>query len=190
MSDFSINSREAHNIVPKFSSPEEEIRFLREEISKRQEVTKNFGERITKEDHAQDILREHLSVPQREVLPNHFPVRDYEKKKLLDGLKEKETDEQVSDLVSIMLDKGIHSAISLVRDMKDKELESDFHRFLINFLLMPHENSLEKSLSKTEWKALNFKLYEIILPESKIKEDGKTPKDFISFMDSQKKKEW
>ena len=159
MSDFSINSREAFNSATKFSSPEEEIKFLREEISKRQEVTKNFGERITKEDHARDVLREHLSTPQREVLPNEFPVKDYEKKHLLDGLKQKETDEQVSDLVSIMLDKGVHSAISLVRDMKDKELESDFHRFLVNFLLIPHESSLDKSLSKTEWKALNFKLY-------------------------------
>lgn len=183
MSDFSINSRDAFNSAPKFSSPEEEIKFLREEISKRQEVTKNFGERITKEDHASDVLREHLSTPQREVLPSELPVKDYEKKHLLEGLKEKETDEQVSDLVSIILDKGIHSAISLVRDMKDKELEADFHRFLINYLLMPHEGNFEKSLSRTEWKALNFKLYEIILPESKTKEDGKTPKDFISFME-------
>lgn len=186
MSDFSFNSQESTsslNNASKFSSPEEEVKFLREEISKRQEVTRNFSERITREDHVKDILREHLSLSAEEVLPKHIPVNDYEKKKLLDGLKEKKTDEQVSDLVSIMLDKGIHSAISIVRDMKDKELESDFHRFVVNFLLMPHDDSLEKSLSRTEWKALNFKLYEVILPDNKSKEEGKTVKDFISFME-------
>ncbi|MEI6352316.1 MAG: TraM recognition domain-containing protein [Candidatus Nomurabacteria bacterium] len=168
---------------PRFSSPEEEIKFLREEISKRREATKNFGDRISKEDHVNDVLREHLSQAPKNILPGQYEVKDYEKKKLLKDLEEKKTDEQVSDLVSIMMDKGVHSAMSLVREMKDKEVESDFHRFIVNYLLTPHDQNIEKGLSKTEWKALHFKLYEIVLPEVKDKNDNKDPKKFIAFME-------
>ncbi len=168
---------------PKFSSPEDEIKFLREEVARRQELTKNFGERITKEDHAKDVLREHISDSTKKVLPSNFEIKDYEKKKLLDNLKPKETDEKVSDLVSIMLDKGIHNSISLVQELKDKELESDFHRFLINFILMPHDKNIESGVTKSEWKALNMRLYEIILPENKQGGEVKNVKEFIVFME-------
>lgn len=168
---------------PRFSSPEEEIKFLREEISKRREVAKNFGDRIPKEDHANSVLREHLSQSFKDILPSNYEVRDYQKKKLLDGLNEKTTDEKVSDLVSLMIDKGIHSTMSLVRDLKDKEVQSDFHRFVVNYLLLPHDENIEKGLSRTEWKALHFKLYEIVLPENKEKGESKNAKEFIAFME-------
>lgn len=175
------------NNEPRFSSPEEEIKYLREEIERRQEITKNFGERIKKEDHIKDIIREHASQEARTILPNEFIIKDYEKKVLLEGLIPKDTDEKVSEIVSIMLDKGVHTSINLVKDSKDKNLEDDFHRFLINFLLTKHGEKLEKGLSKTEWKALNMKLYEIILPETKIennKENNtKSFKEFIGFME-------
>lgn len=138
------------NNEPRFSSPEEEIKYLREEIERRQEITKNFGERIKKEDHIKDIIREHASQEARTILPNEFIIKDYEKKVLLEGLIPKDTDEKVSEIVSIMLDKGVHTSINLVKDSKDKNLEDDFHRFLINFLLTKHGEKLEKGLSKTE----------------------------------------
>ncbi|MFO0744001.1 MAG: TraM recognition domain-containing protein [Candidatus Paceibacterota bacterium] len=168
---------------PRFSSPEEEIRFLRQEIEKRRDITKNFGDRISKEDHARDVLRAHVSQPPQSVLPGQYQMQNYEKKKLLQDLEVKSTDEQVSDLVSLMLDKGIHNTIEIVRENKNKEVESDFHRFLINYLLLPHEEKLEKSLSKTEWKALHLRLYEIVLPESKEKGETKNAKEFIAFME-------
>ena len=175
--------RSGGDSAPRFSSPEEEIKYLREEISKRQETTKNFGERIPREDHAHDVLREHLSHSANSTLGRQYEIKDYEKKKLLNNLSPKSTDEKVSDLVSIMLDKGIHNSISLVRDLKDKELEADFHRFLINFLLIPHEEKLEKGLSRSEWKALHMKLYEVILPENKDDSGAKSAREFITFME-------
>lgn len=168
---------------PRFSSPEEEIKFLRQEIERRQEITRNFGERIKKEDHAKDVIREHVSKNPAEVLPKHYEIKDYNKKRLLDNLTPKATDERISDIVSVMLDKGIHSSIGLVKELKDKNLEDDFHRFLVNFLLMSNDTKLEKGLSKAQWKALNMKLYEIILPETKQEEGVKNFKEFISFME-------
>ncbi|MEN9338434.1 MAG: hypothetical protein RI945_159, partial [Candidatus Parcubacteria bacterium] len=135
------------------------------------------------EDNARDVLREHLSQPPQNVLPKDFHVSSLEKKKLLDGLKPRETDEKVSSVVAIMMDKGIHSAISLAKDLSDKEVEADFHRFLINYLLAPNEKDFERDLSRTEWKALHMKLYEIILPENKEKGESKSPKEFIAFME-------
>ncbi len=184
-----INNQNNFNSLnePKFSSPEDEIKFLREEIERRQEITKNFAERISKEDHAKDVLREHISKNPREILPKQYEIKDYNKKKLLDNLIPKNTDEKVSEIVSIMLDKGIHTSINLVKELKDKSLEDDFHRFLINYLLLKNDTKLEKGLSKAEWKALNMKLYEIILPETKIETGGESKtknfKEFIAFME-------
>jgi hypothetical protein len=173
----------SQNEAPKFSSPEEEIKYLREEIAKRQEVTKNFGERIKEEDHAKSVLREHFSRPSNLALSNNLQMDNYEKKKLLKDLSPRETDEQVSSLVAIMLEKGIHNTLSLVKDLQNKEVESDFHRFLINYLLSSHEERIEKDLSRSEWKALHMKLYEIVLPENKEKGEAKNPREFIAFME-------
>lgn len=179
----SLENTSYNSSAPKFSSPEEEIRFLREEIARRREATKNFGERIQKEDHVRDVLRDHLSLSNKNILSNQYDFKYDEKKKLLNNIKEKKTDDQVSDLVGIMMEKGIHNTISIVRDLKDKEVESDFHRFLVNYLLMPHEKSTEKGLSKTDWKALNMMLYEIVLPENKESNNSTNIREFIAFME-------
>lgn len=169
-----------------FSSPEEEIEFLRKEIERRDDITKNFGERIKKEDHINDVLREHLSKDRKDVLPKNYDIDYVSKKRLLANLEPKDSDEKVTELIGIMLDKGIHSAVSLIKDLKNKSLEDDFHRFLIDFLLGEHEKKLEKNLSRAEWKALNMKLYEIILPENDKAQEGKEAKnvkEFIHFME-------
>lgn len=167
---------------PKFSSPEEEIRFLQEEINRRQEISKNFEGRITKEDNARDVVREYLQNTPKSVLPHGYEVKSLEQKKLLEILKPKETDEKVTELVSIMLDKGLHSSINLVRDLKDKEVSDDFHRFLINFLLTPYDEKIVRGLDKAHWKALNMRLYELVLPEN-THEEGKSVREFIIFME-------
>lgn len=171
---------------PKFQNPEEEIAYLRNEIERRQEVTKNFSERITKEDHANDVLREHISHNHKEILPNGYEIKSKDKKKLLDNLAPRNTDEKVSEVVSIMLDKGIHAAINVVRDLKDRELESDFHRFLVNYLLAnPDNEKLKRGLAKADWKALNMRLYEvtIINDVADTQKTSKNTKEFIAFME-------
>ncbi|MEA4910950.1 hypothetical protein SDC9_08035 [bioreactor metagenome] len=166
----------------KFSSPEEELKFLREEVGRRQEISKNFEGRITKEDNAKDVVREYIQNTPQSVLPHGYELRATEQKKLLEILKPKDTDGKVSELISIMLDKGLHTSINLVRDLKDKEVSDDFHRFLVNFLTTPYDEKITRGLDKAHWKALNMKLYELILPE-KSREDGKSVKEFIVFME-------
>lgn len=177
---------ENKNNYPTFSNPEEEIAYLRSEIERRQEITKNFNERIKKEDHANDVIREHLSQDPKKILPTGYDIKDYKEKKLLDNLAPRKTDEKVSEIVSIMIDRGIHSAIKIVRDLKDRELEADFHRFLVNYLLASSEGErLKRELSKADWKALNMRLYEITLinlNEDKEK-NIKNTKEFIAFME-------
>lgn len=181
MINYFVRSGESVDNEPKFSSPEEEIKFLREEIERRREATKNFSERITKEDHAKDVIHEYVASSPKSHLPSGYEVKSYEKKKLLNNLKPKATDEKVSELVSILVDKGIHTSLNLVKDLKDKEVYDDFHRFLVNFLLLPQEESLKKGLNKAHWKALNMKLYEIVIPENLKAE--KTAGEFIVFME-------
>lgn len=177
---------ETKNDYPKFNNPEEEIAYLRNEIERRQEVTKNFNERIKKEDLAKDVIREHLSQNPKNVLPNGYEVKSYKEKKLLEDLAPRKTDEKVSEIVSVMLDKGIHSAFKVVKDLQDREVESDFHRFLVNYLLInPDQKEIQRNLSKSDWKALNMRLYEITLVNVADDKEkvAKNTKEFIAFME-------
>ena len=174
------------NTEAKFSSPEEEIKYLREEIQKRNEITKNFGDRIDVKEHANDVIREHISKTPESILPKNIQIKDVKKQILLKSLSVKPTDEKVEKIISIMADNGVHSAFEVVFDLKDKELEDDFHRFLVQYLLEDTQEAkkIKKDLSKTEWKALNLKLFEIIMPETKEKGEGKGDvKSFIHFME-------
>ncbi len=170
--------------IPKFNSPEEEIQFLKNEIEKRNQETKNFEGRITKADHAKDVIREYKSLSSVEIAQPYSGIKEYTKKKLLQGLSEKSSDQKVSQVIALMMDKGVKASFDFIKESKDKEVEDDFHRFLVNYLMISKENNLEKNFSKSDWKALNLRLYEIVMPENVAQdEEKKQLKEFIAAME-------
>ena len=73
----------------------------------------------------------------------------------------------------------------VLKDLSDAgraELEDDFHRFLVSYLLSGHTD-IQKDISKKEWKALHLKLFEIIPPAFDEKSEKKDPKSAIQMME-------
>ncbi len=155
---------------------ETEIKSLRQKIEEKTEKTSGFEQYFKKEDHAHDVVREYKQENIEKIIPEEKQISISEKYKLLATLSPKETDEQVDMLAQIMAEKGVKNALQMAGELNNAEVEDDFERFLVQYLLSNHE--IKNNLSKEEWKSLHMVLFEIILP----KEDGDKNKDLKQMM--------
>ena len=146
-----------------FRTPEEEVAHLRFKLADKIERAKSFEGRFTKEDHAREVVREYIQTPIEKVVSPQANLESSEKHRLLEWLSPRSTDEQIKMLAQVMADKGIKNALLMASELNSPEIEDDFERFLVQYLLSGH--SLDNDLSKDEWKSVHMKLFEIILPE-------------------------
>lgn len=147
-----------------FKTPEEEIAYLRSQIEEKKEKAQGFENRFTPEDHAREAVRDYRATPLEKVVSPSLAIPTGEQHRLLENLSPRETDEQVKMLMQVAAEKGIRNAFSLVEQMNNAEVDDDFERFLVQYLLSGHE--IKNNLSKEEWKALHMRLFEVVLPEA------------------------
>jgi hypothetical protein len=147
-----------------FTTPEEEIAFLRQQVQDKMSRAKGFEERFTEKDSAHEVVRDYKSIPVERVIAPHAQMTGGETHKLLEWLTPKETDEQVRLLSQVMAEKGIKNAFHMAEELNDPEVEDDFERFVVQYLISGHE--VKNNISKEEWKALHMRLFEIILPDA------------------------
>lgn len=146
-----------------FSTPEEEVAYLRTKIAEKMERAKGFEGRFTEKDRAHEVVRDYKETPIEKVIAPQAHISAGEQHRLLEWLTPKETDDQVRMLSQVMAEKGIKNAFKMAEDLQSPEIEDDFERFVVQYLISGHE--VKNDISKDEWKALHMKLFEIILPE-------------------------
>ncbi len=183
------------NNTPIFNNPTEEIEYLRAKIKEKELSLQNIPNRYEVADHAKSVIREHKeNVQSAEVNPSNQNINTLNKstqslsgevlevKNILHTLSGKDTDRQVAQLASVMLDRGVRFAIDIAEKINKPEIEDDFHKFLINYLLSDH-NDKEKDISKKEWKALHLKLFEIVPPPFDPAGEKKDIKQYCQLME-------
>lgn len=148
-----------------FTTPEEEILNLRSHIAQKMERAKGFEDRFTEKDLAHEVVRDYKTLPIENVVALVEQISAGETHRLIEWLSPRETDAQVAMLSQVMADKGIKNAFAMAEQMNSPELEDDFERFVVQYLLSGHEIT-KNNISKDEWKALHMKLFEIVLPET------------------------
>lgn len=151
-----------------FTTPEEEIAYLRAQVAEKMERAKGYENRFTEKDRAHEVVRDYKEESIEKVIAPIAHITEGEKHRLLEWLEPRETDAQVRMLSQVMAEKGIKNAFHMAEELNNPEVEDDFERFVVQYLISGHE--LKNDLSKEEWKALHMKLFEIVLPEA---EDGK-----------------
>lgn len=151
-------------MINQFTTPEEEISFLRTKVAEKMEKAKGFEGRFTEKDRAHEVVRDYKDTPIEKVLAPETHISAGEQHRLLEWLTPKETDAQVRMLTQVMAEKGIKNAFKMAEDLNNPELEDDFERFVVQYLISGHE--VKNNIEKDEWKALHMKLFEIILPEA------------------------
>ena len=175
------NLNPANGQAINFATPSEEIAYLRDQIKQREKVVVNMPRIVRPEEHAAGAIKDYKEKDIKELSvdhPNHAQEVDITMK----GLAPKSDDKQVFELASIMLERGVRFAIDVAAKLGRAELEDDFHRFLVSYLLSGHTD-IQKDISKKEWKALHLKLFEIIPPAFDEKSEKKDPKSAIQMME-------
>ncbi|MBP6948530.1 MAG: type IV secretory system conjugative DNA transfer family protein [Candidatus Pacebacteria bacterium] len=147
-----------------FSTPEEEISYLRAQVAEKLEKSKGFENRFTEKDRAHEAVREYKEIPIEKIITTTSHISAGEKHRLLEWLSPKETDDQVRMLFQVMAEKGLKNAFVMAEELNSPEVEDDFERFVVQYIISGHE--VKNNVSKDEWKALHMKLFEIILPEA------------------------
>lgn len=149
---------------PQFNTPEEEIAYLRAQVKEKMERAKGFEGRFTEKDRAHEVVRDYKEVPVATAVAPSMQMTSGEEHTLLKWLEPRETDQQVEMLSQVMAEKGIKNAFKMASELNNPQVDDDFERFVVQYLISGH--TVKNDISKEEWKALHMKLFEIILPEA------------------------
>lgn len=163
-----------------FTTPEEEVAHLREQLKNKMEKAKGFEDRFTPSDHAHEVVSDYREIPLEKVIAPSAQMSAGEKHKLIEWLTPRHTDEQVLMLAQVMAEKGIKNAFDVASELNSPEIEDDFERFLVQYLITNHD--IENDVSKEEWKSLHMKLFEIVLPEA-VEGQVKQMKEMMALME-------
>ena len=146
-----------------FSTPEEEIAFLRAQVAEKMEKAKGFEGRFTEKDRAHEVVRGYKDTPLEKVIAPNAHISAGEQHRLLEWLAPKETDDQIRMLSQVMAEKGIKNAFAVAEALNNPQIDDDFERFVVQYIISGHE--VKNNISKEEWKALHMQLFEIVLPD-------------------------
>jgi len=168
---------------PQFSSPQEELDFLREEVARREkELEKGKGEKEY-EAVIRGKIEEYREQPSEEILAPQHKLEEKEVETIVLDLAPEAHDTKMNELLGVLHEKGIRNTLSVIKKMGNPHIEDDFHRILVQYIKGNFPTPGLKEGSPL-WKALRMTLYEIALPEARKEDIGeKSLKELLSSME-------
>ncbi|MDH5442613.1 MAG: TraM recognition domain-containing protein [Candidatus Nomurabacteria bacterium] len=164
-----------------FESPEHEIAFLREELSRRQESATEQGTGKRREQIADELTQQYKQEPVEETVAPNLQHSTEEIQGITLDLAPEQHDNKMAELMGILQERGIKSAMQIVDAMDDPHIDDDFHRFLVGYIASGHE-VVGLSKNREMYNALHMTLFEVTLP-APDDEEKKTFKELISIME-------
>lgn len=151
----------------KFSSPEEEVVFLRQEIARREreslERNKDL-DHIDRETVGKEVLKEYGEHDPEHVLEKKHIIDDYD---LHAAYRTVETSSQkVEEIMKVVQEKGIRNALSVLQKADDPYLADEVHRHLVHLLRTKREVA-DLNEKMPLWNVLHMTLFEVALPRHK-----------------------
>ncbi len=147
----------------KFSSPEEEIAYLRQQISEKEKNMDSVSER-QKESIVRKTINEYQKNLPEEILEKGSYIPEKIQDEIVLKLSPEKHDDKMAELVLLLQTKGIINTLSIVSKMENEHIQDDFHRFLVQYVKegLPIKNFSPKSEIA---KIVGRTLFEIILPD-------------------------
>ncbi len=166
----------------KFSSPEEEIQYLRKEIAERERALGESNHFESENTAAQEVISEYHAVTPSAVLTPEYQFTEADQRAVTLDLPPESDDAFMGELMGIMFEKGVKNALSVVQNLNNPHLTDDFHRLLIEFL---KEGNVVPGLAEKTPLAedLRMTLYEITFPTKSDDGAEKNFKELISAME-------
>ena len=168
--------------TPKFKNAEDEIKFLREHIEKREKEIQDSGSsEVDREAITKETLKEYAKLEPEKTLPEKRIIPEHEVQQIVLRLRPEPHDNKMEELLGILMSEGLKNALSILEKLDNPHLDDDFHRFLIQFI---HSKNKIPGLKEGTpiFKALNMKLFEVTIPPQ-AEQEKKGFKEFIGAME-------
>lgn len=168
--------------MEQFSTPEEEIAHLKEQILHREEQLRGMGEKPDRDIAVAHAIEEYRTSPSHQVLAKGHRMLEAHVNKYALELAPEDHDDQIEALIGLLEEKGVLNTLAVVEAMKNAHIEDDFHRYLAEYLKkkLPIKDFKEKTLIS---QALRHTLFEVSLPETRKDERERNLKELISGME-------
>ncbi len=180
MALFGTKNENAPSAPAQFTTPHEEIAFLRAQIAEKERMATALGQILERPAIAQEKILEYKARPAEQVLSPEYRIKSDEIEKVVNlGAEHKET---VDELVRVMMERGIKNTLTILEKLNDPHITDDFHRFLVQFLV---EEGSVGSLTKERvlFRALRMRLYEVTLPPINEKGEKRSFADLVIGME-------
>ncbi len=180
MALFGQRSEDTPKTPMQFTSPHEEIAFLRAQIAEKERSASLVGQTLERPAIAQEKILEYKAEPAEKILTPEYHIKSYEIEKVVKlGGEHKET---VDELVRVMMERGIKNTLVILEKLNDPHITDDFHRFLVQFLV---EDGSVGTLVKERvlFRALRMRLYEVTLPPISPKGTERSFADLVAGME-------
>jgi len=118
----------------KFSSPEEELKFLREEVVRKEQALAEKGGSPEREQVVRETVQTYAQTPVYEAVAPAFAMPVAEQQAIVLDLSPEPHDKQIEALVAILQEKGVRNTFDVVEKMNNPHLYDDFHRFLVQYI--------------------------------------------------------
>lgn len=164
----------------KFTTPEEEIAFLRQRIADRE---RELLGRVVEIDHseqesiARDEIKEYFSFTPKMVLHSDYELKDEELAQSIESIST--AHDPVEDLIHLAREKGIRNALTVLEKTNSAFVIDEVHRRLIEDI----KNGVEYATLKEgvpPWEVLHMTLYEVVFPAHAAKEGGERTLDDLT----------
>ncbi len=171
-------------VPKKFTTPDEEIAFLREQIAERERELLSRSAEVDKADIetlAKKQIKEYVSFTPKMVLDPTYQLSDEalaESKEVIATAHD-----PVEEIMQIAFEKGIRNALSVLDNVNNAYVIDEVHRKLIEHIKSGVELSDLKE-GVPPWHILHMTLYEVAMPAQKLA-DGREPqlKELIGMME-------
>ena len=165
-----------------FTTPEEEINFLRNQIAEKEKELREKQYTVDTETVVQDQISRYRDILPKEVLDETYALSQHDVETITLNLTPERHDKKIEELLVIFKNKGIKNTLSILSGMEDPHLEDDFHKFLVQYI----KNGLEPKTTQSaleSFRGAHMTLFEIALPEGTGAEEKKSLKELISSME-------
>ncbi len=151
-----------------FSSPDEEIAFLREQLAKRTREAPVSAEEVSSfEARAKETIDEYRSVSSKQVLKKEATLSSDRVSSI--AAEAAGSGDKIEHVLQAVREHGIKNALAILDTMNDPHTSDEVHRMLIDEI----RNGMAVADMKEgapPWQVLHMSLFEVSLPE--FKEEG------------------
>jgi hypothetical protein len=165
-----------------FSSPEEELQYLRAQVAEKERRLSELGHEPEREALAHTEVKAYAEHAPHEVLDESHQMTHSEVEAIVLDLPPDRDDEVMGELLGVLQEKGIKNALTVAERLGSPHIEDDFHRVLVQYIAhgyqapgIPNKGPL--------WDVLNTTLFEVTLPDPNPNDHERPLKELVSAME-------